>query len=103
LVTRSQRVLGLALLASGFGWAIAHGIDGGALFLAPAVLLALPLLLGRYVGEERMVALLRPVRRARAVRAPRRVGASRPPLVIHRGGELIARSLAVRPPPLLTV
>jgi hypothetical protein len=101
-VTRAKRSLGLVLLALCVGWATAHRIDGGLLFLAPALLLAIPLLLGRYVGEQRMAALLRSRRRACAVRAPRRLGAARPTVALYRLGELIARSLAVRPPPPLT-
>jgi hypothetical protein len=100
-VTRARRAGLLVVLAAAVGWATAHGIDGGVLFVAPALLLAIPLLLGRYVGEERMLALLRPLRRARAVRPPTRLGAPRlAPVALHRTGELIARSLAVRPPPL---
>jgi hypothetical protein len=98
-VTRRRRFAGVALLALVIVWAAARGLDVGALFLAPALLLALPLLLGRYVGEERLVALLR--RAAGTTRAPRRVGSARPPAKAFTPRELIARSLAVRPPPLL--
>lgn len=101
-MTRAKRSLGLVVIALCVGWATGHGSDGGVLFLAPAVLLVIPLLLGRYVGEKRMAALLRSLRRARAVRAPRCLGAARPTATVYRAGELIARSLAVRPPPRLT-
>ena len=100
---RARRAGVLVVLAGAVGWATARGIDGGLLFVAPALLLALPLLLGRYVGEQRMLALLRPLRRARAVRAPARLGTRRSaPVPLYRASELIARSLAVRPPPLTT-
>jgi hypothetical protein len=71
----------------------------GLLFLAPAVLLALPLIAGRYVGAERLSRVAaRRVDGARrsvpALLAPRRC-----PRVPPRGGLLIAASLAVRPPP----
>lgn len=76
------------------------GLGSGCLFLAPALLLALPLLAGRYLGAERLsrVALTRTSRRRALPPAPRnpRVWGVVPP----RGGMLIAASLAVRPPPL---
>jgi len=99
-VTGRKRLAGFALLALVVAWAAARGLDAGALFLAPAILLAAPLLLGRYVGEARLVALLR--RSGGITRAPRKLGSARPlaKTVGHR--ELLARSLAVRPPPLLT-
>jgi hypothetical protein len=71
-------------------------------YSAPIVLLAMPLLAGRYVGEdtlERMRSGLTRRRRlpprAAAPRAGRRLAASFP-----RGGRLIADSLAERAPPL---
>lgn len=98
-MTRRRRFAGLALLALVIVWAAARGLDAGALFLAPALLLALPLLLGRYVGEERLVALLR--RTEGTTRAPRSVGSARPLARTFSPRELLARSLAVRPPPPL--
>jgi hypothetical protein len=74
--------------------------DPTALCVLPALLLFAPLLLRRYPGE-RLLAAVRGERRPRraelAVRAPRR----RPLTLVPRGGLLIARSLAVRPPPPL--
>jgi hypothetical protein len=76
------------------------GLGAGLLFLAPALVLALPLLAGRYLGAERLQLIA-------ARRSPRRQGApmaARPPhgfpRVLPRGGLLIAASLAVRPPPV---
>jgi hypothetical protein len=100
MVTRpTKRTAGAAITVAVTAWALAHGLDTGALFMAPALLLALPLLFGRYVGEER---LLPRATRTPILRAPRQLAAARPlATTISRGGELIARFLAVRPPPLL--
>ena len=71
------------------------------LLASPALVLALPLLAGRYVGEERIARLaarfVAPARRAasrltaRLPRAPR--------ALVPRGGRLLACSLAERGPP----
>ena len=70
-------------------------------FAGPLVLLAVPLLAGRYVGEEALDRL----RRDRPSR-PRPLnsrglpkGAQRAAVLLPRGGRLIAEALAVRPPP----
>jgi hypothetical protein len=72
------------------------------LFFAPALLLALPLALGRYPGEKLLGELRDHVagrdsrKRALArVPMPRR----RPVVSIPRGGALLAAGLATRPPP----
>lgn len=77
------------------------GLDAGVLHLAPALALALPLLWGRYVGEERIAELAAAARsirpraeatlQARLPRAPR--------VTASRGGRLLAASLAERGPP----
>jgi hypothetical protein len=73
----------------------------GILFLLPALALALVLLARRYPGEHTLTRL-RASRRARWARPraslPR---AARRHAVAAHGGLLIARSLAVRPPPAL--
>jgi hypothetical protein len=74
----------------------------GLLYLLPALALALVLLVRRYPGEGALLALRR--RRPR-VRWPRPRSSSAPlrrraVLATARGGLLIARSLAVRPPPV---
>jgi hypothetical protein len=76
------------------------GVCGDALMAAPAVLLLLPLAVGRYVGSERLARLVRrrPGPRRRGVEpgpAPRR------PLrrAVARGGLLIAVALGRRGPP----
>jgi hypothetical protein len=70
------------------------------LFVAPALLLAAPLLHGRFPGERRIAALAsaRAVARPRAARtlAPARRA---PHALVARGGRLLAAALAVRPPP----
>ncbi|HEY3828870.1 MAG TPA: hypothetical protein VGL57_06710 [Solirubrobacteraceae bacterium] len=73
----------------------------GLLFLLPALALALALLGRRYPGERSLLTL-------RRRRAPMRWPHPRSsvsirahvPLLAARGGLLIARSLAVRPPPV---
>ena len=77
------------------------GLSADALLAAPLVVLLLPLLGGRYVGEEQLARL-----RAAIAPAPRRrpsvlLGAARrmPGRVVPRGGLLLAFSLSVRPPP----
>jgi hypothetical protein len=71
------------------------------LYLAPAILLAIPLLARRYPGERALLALRR-IERPRRPR-PRSSVPSRRRVVLAavRGGRLIGRSLAVRPPPAL--
>jgi hypothetical protein len=89
---------GLAVIA---GVAVLLAGDAGALCLLPALALALPLFVRRYPGEGLLTALAAP-RCSRRLRAPRPA----PPrgLLLRaapRGGQLIARFLAVRPPPAL--
>ena len=73
------------------------GLDTGLLFLAPAFLLLLPLLAGRYLGADRLAARAAPARRrlVAAIHLPR-------PCVrlVPRGGLLVGCSLAGRAPPL---
>ena len=85
-------LLGLWLLGLHLG-----GLDTGLLFLAPAFLLLLPLLAGRYLGADRLAACVAPVGRrlAAAIHVPRpRVR------LVPRGGLLVGCSLAGRAPPL---
>jgi hypothetical protein len=72
------------------------------LCLLPALALAIPLLARRYPGERVLLALRREPAAGRWPRA--RSASSAAPLVVlvpARGGRLIGRSLAVRPPPSL--
>ncbi|MEA2217398.1 MAG: hypothetical protein QOJ35_24 [Solirubrobacteraceae bacterium] len=102
VVTRRDRhlLLGLAALALMLGAVTLVGVHGDVLLAAPALLFALPLLAGRYVGEERLTRLASarlPVLCRAAAALP--ATARRSPRVLPRGGRLIAASLAVRPPP----
>ena len=73
------------------------GLDTGLLFLAPAFVLLLPLLAGRYVGEGALAPLHRPARgvAAAALHLPRARA-----LLAPRGGLLVGCSLAGRAPPV---
>lgn len=76
----------------------------GALFMAPALLLFLPLIAGRrYVGEGCLARLAQRVPQRR--RAPAAAGLPRAErrAYLPRGGRLLAFSLAVRPPPGLAI
>lgn len=85
-------------------WVAALAIAGATdalLFLAPALLIAIPLLSGRYVGEELIVRLV--ARRARPRRRAVAPAWALPPAPADwrpRGTGLLAFSLAKRPPPM---
>jgi hypothetical protein len=67
--------------------------------LVPALLLVAALVAGRYPGE-RAIAKLAAQRNPARRRAPAAIDpAPRAPRALLRAGELIARSLATRPPP----
>ena len=70
-------------------------------FGGPLCLLALPLIAGRYVGEEALDRLRRdrPARRRPLISRGLPKGAQRVAVILPRGGRLIAEALAVRPPP----
>ena len=102
-MTRRDRQLLFAL--AGLTLALASltlfGVHSDVLLIAPVLVLALPLLAGRYVGEEQLARLA-----AAFVEVARRRPASAlvppaggPRQILPRGGRLLACSLAVRPPP----
>jgi hypothetical protein len=98
--TLVRPLLFLAALAA--AWAATRGVGdlgSGWLLLTPALLLALPLLAGRYVGERtlRRLAASRPARRSHA--AEPRVPLWRSRTVVAHGGLLLARRIAGRAPP----
>ena len=101
---RRDRLLlfGLAGLTLALAALTQAGVDSDVLMALPALLFVLPLMAGRYVGEERLARLA-----AACVPARRRATGSllttarRMPRALPRGGHLIAASLAVRPPPVL--
>jgi hypothetical protein len=102
---RDQRLLlGAALATSAL--LLLAAVAGHAELLpyaAPLFVLAVPLLAGRYVGEERLErmrsCLYAP--RRRPPRAATPPAAHRLAAALPRGGRLIAHSLAKRPPPAL--
>jgi hypothetical protein len=79
-----------------------HGLDIGLLYLAPALILSLPLLSGRYVGEDDIARLALGFVWWRRRRAFNRLVAQlprAPRLLVARGGRLLAEGLAQRGPP----
>jgi hypothetical protein len=99
---RDQRILfGLAALTVLFAVVqSATGISGDVLLAAPALILLLPLLAGRYLGEDgiaRLGAFVAPPRRRPAL--SRIASALRAPRILARGGQLIGDALGTRGPP----
>jgi len=94
-------------LAITLGWVLllaATGATEALLFMAPALLIAVPLVAGRYVGEELIARLA--ARRARRPRPRRAIALPAPakaPVFPPRGARLIAHSLAKRPPPAVAL
>jgi hypothetical protein len=79
------------------------GVETAVAYLAPALLILLPLLGGRYPGDDALARIAgrrsRDARRPPAALPPRRRRAG---ALLPRGGRLVAASLAGRgPPPLL--
>jgi hypothetical protein len=75
-------------------------MSGHLLLLVPVLLLLLPLLHGRYVGEERIARVRRARTAAPPLRAPAELAPCRPVRVlVARGALRRACSLSVRPPP----
>lgn len=101
MTSRDRRLLlALAALAPALAAGVLAGGHSDLLAGLPALLLALPLLAGRYVGEERLARLAGMVPTAtRRVVGSLPTTARRASRVLPRGGHLIAASLAVRPPP----
>jgi hypothetical protein len=91
----------LALAVLSLGLVVLVALDVNALCLLPALALAVPLLMRRYPGERILTGLAGPphVRWPRP-RASMPHGERRFASAPH-GGSLIARALAVRPPPAL--
>lgn len=100
MARRDIRVLLLACLLAVLAAAAQSvvGLDTGLLFLAPALVMALALLAGRYPGERHLAAVRQP-RPRRALRFTGPAALPRLERLLPRGGRLIAASLAVRPPP----
>jgi hypothetical protein len=101
IASRFSAKLALAITV---GWVAILGITGATevlLFLAPALLIAIPLIGGRYVGEELIVKLAtrRGRKPGRAAAFARPLSPAAPPCRQVRGTRLVAFSLAKRPPP----
>jgi hypothetical protein len=102
MVSRRDRVVLLTFALIVAAWMVAEALTGsrtGLLYLAPALVLVLPLLLRRYVAEEQLIELAgrsaaRPRRRVLRVVGPRSYAR-----VMQRGGRLVASAMAKRPPP----
>jgi hypothetical protein len=102
MVPRRDRLVLLTFGLVVAAWMAAEALTdsrSGLLYLAPALVLALPLLLGRYVGEKQLVELAgrapaRPRRKVLRVASPRSYAR-----VMQRGGRLVASGMAKRPPP----
>lgn len=98
-----QRLL-VVLAGAASAWLLLHGALGtgeGALYLAPLLLLLLPLLRGRYPGETSLLRLAE--RRGSRERVSAALGCIHAlraaPCLSVRGGRLLGAALAVRPPP----
>ena len=100
---RRLALLWFALLVS--AWvvlAVVSGAETGLLYLAPALLLSAPLIVGRYLGEEQLADLAKRSPR-RPARCAARLAVPRSHVrLMQRGGRLVASSLAKRPPPPAT-
>jgi hypothetical protein len=76
------------------------GVEAALAYLAPALLILLPLIGGRYPGDEALArAATRQIRPRRPPSAPTSVARRRPRAVLPRGGRLVAAALAGRGPP----
>ncbi len=73
--------------------------EPGLLYLAPALLLLVPLAFGRYPGERLLAAVSRPRSRLRLAGSTAKARPSAPPRSSPRGGVLLALALAGRGPP----
>jgi hypothetical protein len=100
-MARRHRVVGCVFALAVLVWTGAELLTGGSaglLYAAPALLLALPLAHGRYVAEDQLAGLAARARVRR--RAPLALHAPRSRVqLMERGGRLVGRAMAKRPPP----
>ena len=95
-----QLLLGLAALTLALATLTLAGVHSDVLLAVPVLLFGLPLLAGRYVGEQQLARLVaRFVGRRRRPAGTIASHARRSSGRLPRGGRLIAAALAVRPPP----
>jgi hypothetical protein len=103
---RHDRLVLLALATLSLLFAVVQSVTGispDVLLAVPVLLLVLPLLAGRYVGEDGLARLAGRAA-ARRRRCPASLGTRRrAPRVRPRGGRLIAAALAERGPPAAAV
>jgi hypothetical protein len=99
-MSRRARVL-VVLLGGSIVLTLAVASGGAAmlLHLLPALALAAALILRRYPGERRLLALIAGRSKPRRCPVARSTATVRPRARVPRGGLLVACSLAVRPPP----
>jgi hypothetical protein len=76
------------------------GVAEAISFLLPGLLLLAALVGRQYPGERTLLAIIHKARRRARSAVSATVGRSRPRALLPRGGDLLATSLAVRPPPL---
>jgi hypothetical protein len=104
MLPRRDRIVLWAFTLLVVSWMVAQALtssETGLLQLAPALVLALPLILGRYPGENKL-AELAGTSRAPIARGPSRIAMPRSYVrVMQRGGRLVASAMAKRPPPPL--
>jgi hypothetical protein len=99
-MSRRARVLAVLLVGSlVLASAVASANASMLLYLLPALALAAPLILRRYPGERRLLALIAGRSRPRRGLGARTPSSALRRSLVPRGGLLIACSLAVRPPP----
>lgn len=79
--------------------AVASASAAMLLYLLPALALAASLILRRYPGERRLLALIAGRAKPRRRLGARATATARRRVLVPRGGLLIACFLAVRPPP----
>lgn len=100
VVRRSIALFGLAALVVAWAVLATGGSPAGIASILPVLLLLAPLLLRRYPGERRIARLRAgrtpPAGRSRAAGVTPR---GLPRITTARGGLLLGRRLAVRPPP----
>ncbi len=99
----SGTAIAVVVLVAGLVAGAASGIAGltGLLHFAPALVLGAALLARRYPGERLIVRLAgSPIRAHKRVRTRAVKPREHASALVPRGGLLLARSLAVRPPPV---
>jgi hypothetical protein len=98
-----RRLLLLSFALAVAAWIVLEaltGVETGLLYLAPALVMGAPLVVGRYVGEDQLAELGDRSTPCAARRASQRLAPRSHVRLMQRGGRLVAASLAKRPPPV---